>query len=438
MNSRRLLSLVLSIAIVASSFIVFISDASADTSDGVFFEILPELFINESKDDLFSDPNETVGVLRSKMVYGGPLKGDILKAWEKVAFMVYDEGGSLVSRDTGTIGDKGRWFGAKYIGPFSREKKYTMKIDTSTLPNGYYAYFETTPSGQKPEDLLTVNGPNGDGDTAIYTPGKNKFAHIRFEMDIVNISYTKNEDVAKNQFLLNANKEVTARNTSFVEGKDYIVKHIDKNGKFPIPSFAEAEAIAPEGQRPRGFYFYYTYKGVTKKYYSVPPLKAYDYSALRWFNGDKGINTSKKFKTSSTFTYTLDSVIPEVTFVKNIGANDNEINKVVATKKVYYKHSFEDNCIDNGKTCLDKKLPTMSNEGNKQFLGWNTSPDGKGQTFDKNTIVTANIKVYAQWGYPEVKSVPKTGDNSNIALYILILGISAIAIELVIKKRREN
>ena len=83
-------------------------------------------------------------------------------------------------------------------------------------------------------------------------------------------------------------------------------------------------------------------------------------------------------------------------------------------------------------------MPSVPSRNGKVVLSWNTSPDGKGQTFDKTTIVTADIKVYAQWGYPETKTVPKTGDNSNIALYILILGISAIAIELVIKKRREN
>ncbi|MEG3071445.1 MAG: InlB B-repeat-containing protein [Candidatus Syntrophopropionicum ammoniitolerans] len=42
-------------------------------------------------------------------------------------------------------------------------------------------------------------------------------------------------------------------------------------------------------------------------------------------------------------------------------------------------------------------MPTPPSKANHQFTGWNTQADGKGDTFDKTTTITGDIKVYAQY-----------------------------------------
>lgn len=184
-----------------------------------------------------------------------------------------------------------------------------------------------------------------------------------------------------------------------------------------------------EGYIPDDYYFYY--RGERSYGFVQEGLARYGFFKIRDFCDDKGINTFYKFQTSSVYTRILGQKIPEVHFY----ANENE---QLATLQVYFNKSIANNCIKNGNQCLPNKMPNSPSRNGKVVVAWNTKPDGSGSNFTKDTIVKNDMIVYAQWGYPELKSVPKTGDNFNIALYILILGISAIAIELVIKKRREN
>lgn len=412
------------IVMMALSVLVAMPYAIAE-DDTVLFEILPEIF--DKNNNIFDDPLDTIGVRRSASVYGGRFPQDSsLMAWENIYFNIYDENGALIKRDKGTIGNKGRWGGAKYFGPFPKNKKYTIKVDRSSLPKGYYSWFSRITSSIRPEDVMDVNR---SGDTATYTTGSNKVATTRFHMDIVNIAYVKNEEVGKNLFNLDENGKVLSINAKYKAGKDYVIKTITADKKIPMPSSQETSAMLDEGYIPDDYYFYY--KG--KKAYGFVREGLDDYGFFKFppFRDDKGINTFNKFQTSSVYTRILDQKIPEVHFL----ANENE---QLATLQVYYNKSIANNCIKNGNKCLPNKMPNIPSRNGKVVVAWNTKPDGSGTNFTKDTIVKDDIKVYAQWGYPEVKSVPKTGDNSNIALYILILGISAIAIELVIKKRREN
>ena len=50
-----------------------------------------------------------------------------------------------------------------------------------------------------------------------------------------------------------------------IRDSDYILKTIDKNGNFVIPTKEEMEKLADEGYRPNGFYFYMIENGKQKK-----------------------------------------------------------------------------------------------------------------------------------------------------------------------------
>lgn len=88
------------------------------------------------------------------------------------------------------------------------------------------------------------------------------------------------------------------------------------------------------------------------------------------------------------------------------------------------------------------------------FREWNTKADGSGTTYHAgdNLTVNDNITLYAQWdktatpvtkpvtkpSKAEVASTPATGDSVNTALLISLLGVSGIAILLLLAKKRRS
>jgi uncharacterized repeat protein (TIGR02543 family) len=53
-------------------------------------------------------------------------------------------------------------------------------------------------------------------------------------------------------------------------------------------------------------------------------------------------------------------------------------------------------------TALGENMPNNPEREGYSFTGWNTQADGNGTVFDANTLVTANLTVYAQWEAVEV------------------------------------
>ncbi|MBY0583864.1 cell wall-binding repeat-containing protein [Murdochiella sp. Marseille-P8839] len=377
------------------------------TQDEVYFEILPEIFL---KNDHSGNPDmpklltpyTAVGVRRSADVYGGTPNNVAKVAWENVYFNVYNEDGSLNVRTKGTLGNHGRWGGAKYLGPFEKGKKYTIEVDTSTLPPYYHSWFTQRGAGHFPEYVLSTETPRG-GLKAIYDGnGTETYAGTRFHMDIVSFAFVKNEDVGKNQFTFNGEGKVTGRNTVYQEGKDYLLKTLGTDHKLPELTEAEKEQLVDEGNWPVGFYFYYTEedgKPDLKLPQAALPPQAPFYDFLKYWQDTKEINTSKKFRTSSIFTLVLEQRIPVVSFYQNEGSEQEADNTLLDTRQVYYKHSLADNCLSNG-TCLPKNLPDNPTREGMLFTGWNTKPDGTGEAFTANSTVKADMKVYAQWKKP--------------------------------------
>jgi len=364
--------------------------ANAEDSDSektLRIEILPEIFVKPDGKELFTKPEETVGVGRSMNVYGGAPKEQVLEAWKNVAFHVYNQDGKLIETTKGTVGDNKRWGGAKYLGPYPQGKAYTVKVDPSTLPNGYHSWFTDTASGEG-GDLMTVSKDSQSATNA--ATNSNPIAETRFQMDVVNIAYAKNPEVAKDLFTLNAEGKVTGLNPKYKVGSDYVLKPIDQNGKVLLPTSAEADKLAAEGYMPSQYYFYYKEKAAP-----ISALKFYEgFSYLRYWEGVDQVNTTAKFKSSSVFTVMLDQKIPAVTFYKG-AAEEGKEPEVLATQQVYYRHSLSGNCLSDGTTCLPKELPAApSAPAGQVFKEWNTKADGSGQSFNAETVVMADMAVY--------------------------------------------
>lgn len=100
-------------------------------------------------------------------------------------------------------------------------------------------------------------------------------------------------------------------------------------------------------------------------------------------------------------------------------------------------------------------LPLPKNSFSREgytFTGWNTKADGTGTgygdganiTIEGDTLVGKNVTLYAQWksnvapATPTMQpasSIPQTGDESNLALWLALCMVSAAAL-IVMKKRR--
>ena len=85
------------------------------------------------------------------------------------------------------------------------------------------------------------------------------------------------------------------------------------------------------------------------------------------------------------------------------------------------------------------------------FTGWNTQADGKGTAYkagDSFTLTDKDTVLYAQWGKnsgsagtDKSTTLPQTGDNSNLAFWIVLLLVSGSAVigtAVVSKKKKYN
>ena len=365
---------------------------------GVKIEILPEIFLTpgEAADKaLFSKPEDTIGVRRKADVNGPISAPKVVEAWRKIAFQVYDQDGNLIETTRGEIGGNHRVAMAKYLGPYPLGKTYSVKVDPSTVPDGYYSWF-TEKSFGLPEarygktDVMKVSD---DFQTAINDKNNvNPIAETRFHLDIVQIAYVKNPEVAKD-LLPVVDGKVTGINPKYKEGRDYFLKPIGKNGKLGKLNATELDKLTTEGYMPTDFYFEDndgrgSYNEIDKEFRKV------GYTFLWRWSLEDGVNRYERFRTSSVFTVILDQKIPEVKYFKQ-ASEEGQAAELLATQRVYYRHSISDNCINNGGKCLLKKLPAApAAPAGQVFKEWNTKADGTGEAFTEDTQINSDMAVY--------------------------------------------
>lgn len=92
----------------------------------------------------------------------------------------------------------------------------------------------------------------------------------------------------------------------------------------------------------------------------------------------------------------------KVTYFDNKPSNNVELGTSnVVHNSTLVKDVLNTNTLPTGSVTGDTHLATLANfeeNGvNYEFVGWNTSADGSGMSFDENTVVNNDITVYAQW-----------------------------------------
>lgn len=397
--------------------------ASKNVQDNEFyFEITPEILVKkgstDDKDALSGSGVKAIGSENTTKIYSGEIKSEaIQKAWENIKFRVFNKDGKeiqLAASDV-SIGDHGRLKGAKYIGPFLKGEKYTIEVDTETLPNGYHAWFTAESAYEEKDpnqgDLLTVGeepketqdsdkakNPPKPGLEAAYDNSKfNKsYAETRFHMGVTNVAFARDLAIAKTLFKLDGQGKVTGIDSKYQEGRDYVLATVDKDGKFPeAPKGEVLDKLTPEGYKPEQF----IYGGQKESKEARPKWRPYNgiKSSVAFWSlkniFDEEINTPEKFQSSNTFVSTLYAKIPKVTFNWNYEGAEKPV-----VKKVSFNKSLKTNMVVSKE---DKKpfktFPKLPKDVNMAFVSWNTKPDGTGQEFTLDTVVTDDITVYAQW-----------------------------------------
>ena len=372
-----------------------------DSSKQVRIEVFPEIYVNRDTNDIFHHAQETIGANATVGVYGSfhPTQEKVKEVWKNVAFQVYDEDGKLIETTKGTLGSANRWSGAKYLGPYPQGVAYTIKVDKSTIPADYYTNFTDTESGLPEKrggktDIMTVSADHASATNA--KENANPIAEVRFHMQVLNLAYAKNADVAKDLIMVDGRK-VTGINPKYQEGKDYLITTIDKDSKVTLPPAQDIDKLASEGYMPDGFHYIYTDEDTNEN--EVMPLSSIkihrgNFEYLRWEAGNDGVNTMTKFAKGRVFTVILDQKIPEVKFYKE--SVDGADPELLTSMQVYYKHSLAQNCLSDGTTCLEKALPTAPDPAKEGYVfkEWNTQADGSGVAFNANTAVMQDLAVY--------------------------------------------
>ena len=372
-----------------------------DSSKQVRIEVLPEIYVNRDTNDIFHHARETIGANATMSVYGSfhPTQEKVKEIWNNVAFHVYDEDGKLIETTKGTLGASNRWSGAKYLGPYPQGAAYTIQVDKSTIPSGYHTWFTALKSDLRKQDAEKSEVMTVSTDHASATNVKedtNPIAEVRFHMQVLNIAYAKNADVAKDLIMVDGRK-VTGINPKYKEGQDYLITAIDKDSKVTLPPAQDLDKLASEGYMPNGFHYIYTDEETNKS--EVMPLSSItihrgNFEYLRWEVGNDSVNTMTKFAKGRVFTVILDQKIPEVKFYKK--SVDGADPDLLTSIQVYYKHSLAQNCLSDGTTCLEKTLPTAPNPAKEGYVfkEWNTKADGSGVAFNADTAVMQDLAVY--------------------------------------------
>ena len=114
--------------------------------------------------------------------------------------------------------------------------------------------------------------------------------------------------------------------------------------------------------------------------------------------------------------------------------------------KLTYDANGGEGAIDSATGVAGKIVTVAQNEftrNNYTFIGWNTQADGKGTAYkagDSFTLTDKDTMLYAQWSKnsdsagtgrnrtAKPTDLPKTGDNSNLALWFVLLLVSGGAI----------
>ena len=344
---------------------------------------------------------------------------DVKDAFGKIQFQIKDTTDNKVVKTTaGTYDPDTATSATKSLGSYNSNHTYEVSVVNSTIPSPYYVTYNNVSTDEG--DEFTPDATN-----FTWTPSKakdKKSQNKYFRLNVLEIVYAKDESVADKCFSYEQPKKADGSyrsdgNWNFSYNKENIFARLRvKDNKIQFPT---ANPVKP-GYKFAGWYFYVAKKKNGGPYTSYDrmgddngnilknatamysPLNAqttiypYLFALLR---DNKGVNTfGSKLGTQYCSTNHTFVVFPkwEAAGYKVTFMNDA---KQLAQVKVQENKSID------GDEWTTESMPADPAQANKEFAGWNTAKDGKGDTFTKDSIVKSDMTVYAQF---KDKTKPKT------------------------------
>ena len=182
------------------------------------------------------------------------------------------------------------------------------------------------------------------------------------------------------------------------------------------------------------------------------------------YNGNQATQYTDGYKdnafdtTASEWTTNADGTISR-TVTKKCKYCGYQENITQLQVKLTYDANGGEGTIDSATGAAGESVNVAENvftRNNYTFTGWNTQADGKGTAYkagDSFTLTDKDTVLYAQWsknsgsagtgtnGTAKPTDSPKTGDNSNLALWfalLLVSGGAAIGTTVVSRKKKYN
>ncbi|MFU0614136.1 InlB B-repeat-containing protein [Gardnerella vaginalis] len=345
---------------------------------------------------------------------------DVKNAFKNIEFQIKDTtDNKIVATTAGTYDPNTATSATKSLGSYDSTHTYEVSVVNSTIPSPYYVTYNNVSANEGNEfkgEIYHFKWNPSKGSNKTY---QNKY----FRLNVLEIVYAKDESVADKCFSYEQPKKGDGSyrsdgNWNFTYNDDNIFARLRvKDNKIQFPSTNPVKA----GYKFDGWQFYVAQKSNGGPYtsfdrmsdddkkvinsttvaYSPFGTKPYiDYPYLfALIRDNKGVNTfGSKLGTQYCSTNHTFVVFPKwvesgykVTFMNG----DTQLAEV----KVQENKSID------GDEWTSESMPAAPTQANKDFAGWNTQKDGKGDAFTKDTVVKSNMTVYAQFK-DKVKPAP--------------------------------
>ena len=339
---------------------------------------------------------------------------DVKEAFEKIQFKITDisDKNSKPVVKTGSIS---QWDSTVSVslGKFDSSHKYKVSVVNSSIPSPYFVTYNCEDLTSKPEFSDDVDFFNWDPSKA----KNNKRQGKGIRLDVLEVIYAKDEDVAKDCFSYTQPKDakgefISDGNWHFKYNNDNIFAKLrvkDNAIQFPTTNptkvgykFAGWQFYVAQYTLPDGRIYPYTsmfrnyVKDVSKLPVAYSPfgIKPYiDYPYLfTTIRDNQGVNVYKD-ECGSQYGLINHTFVVFPKWIKEDGYKVTFIDE----GKPYETVQVQEGKSINGDEWTAESMPTDPSKPGFTFNGWFMKQDGKGAKFTGDTPVTGNISVYSSY-----------------------------------------
>ena len=365
---------------------------------------------------------------------------DVETAFEGIEYTIFDNTDKKVVGDgiKGSI-PKDSIETSVSLGRFDYSHTYTVSVVNGTVPNPYFVtYNASTDDGKEFK-------PNIDSFTWEPSKGTNKDSQKKcIRLDVLEIVYAKDEDVAKDCFSYTQpkgadDKPVSEGNWNFKYNNDNIFARLRvKDNVIQFPTTNPTK----DGYTFAGWQYYVAKKTNGKPYTSfdrmfdddqtiikntTPGYEAFDSSTTKYpykfalIRDNKSVNVYED-KCGTQYGLVSHTFVVFPKWIKETGYKVTFINEgnTYATVKVEKDKSISDKSVEG------QSMPANPSKDWFTFEGWNEKQDGTGAVFNDSTKVSSDLTVYSIFkDYPPVITVQNKTITEGDSLDLNSLVVSA-------------